>query len=74
MKRDLWQIQDIDHVFHMVALVCSTTPTIKRFGVPGPIDGAEVVGEHLLVHCASGVTWAIRISDGSRRKLSQYPG
>ena len=54
-----------------VLLVSSTTPTVKRYGVPNRIEWAEVAGDHLRVYCEALVAWEIRIVDGARRKLRQ---
>jgi hypothetical protein len=69
MSLDQWKILDINHDENMVVLVSSTTPTVKRYGVPNNIEWAEVDGEHLRVHCEALVAWEIKIADGARRKL-----
>ena len=69
MNQDQWRILDINHGENMVVLVSSTTPTVKRYGVPNRIEWAEVAGEHLRVYCEAFVAWEIRIVDGARRKL-----
>jgi hypothetical protein len=38
MNKDEWQILDINHDENMVVLVSSTTPTVKRYGVPNRIE------------------------------------
>jgi hypothetical protein len=69
MSLDQWKILDINHDENMVVLVSSTTPTVKRYGVPNNIEWAEVDGEHLRVYCEALVAWEIKIADGARRKL-----
>ena len=69
MNQDQWRILDINHGENRVVLVSSTTPTVKRYGVPNSIEWAEVAGEHLRVYCEAFVAWEIRIVDGARRKL-----
>jgi hypothetical protein len=53
----------------MVVLVSSTTPTVKRYGLPNRVEWAEVDGQHLRVYCEALVAWEIKIADGARRKL-----
>lgn len=73
MQEDLalstWRILDINHQDNMVVLVSASSPTVKRYGAPSPIERAEVKEDTLCIHCEDGVTWSIQISDGSRRKL-----
>jgi hypothetical protein len=69
MDQDKWRVLDINHDENMVVLVSSTTPTVKRYGVPNRIEWAEVDGGHLRVYCEALVAWEIRIADGARRKL-----
>jgi hypothetical protein len=69
MNKDEWRILDINHDENMVVLVSSTTPTVKRYGVPNRIEWAEVAGEHLRVYCEALVAWEIKIVDGGSRKL-----
>ena len=70
MNDYVWRILDIDHDKRMVALISSSTPTVKRFGVPNPIQWAEVVDQRLCVYCEDRVAWEIQIADGARRKLA----
>jgi hypothetical protein len=70
MNQDEWRILDINHDENMVVLVSSTTPTVKRYGVPNRIEWAEVDGEHLRVYCEVLAAWEIKIADGARRKLN----
>ena len=72
MNKDEWQILDINHDENMVVLVSSTTPTVKRYGVPNRVEWAEVAGEHLRVYCEALVAWEIKIADGARRKLKSH--
>ena len=67
MNQDSWRILDINHQDNMVVLVSSDSPTVKRYGTPTAIDKAEIVGDHLIVHC-DDVMRSINIADGSRRK------
>ena len=69
MNQDQWRILDINHGENRVVLVSSTTPTVKRYGVPNSIEWAEVAGEHLRVYCEAFVAWEIRIVDGARKKI-----
>lgn len=64
-----WKILDIDHDKRMVVLVSSSTPTVKRYSVPSPIQWAEVNEQVLRVYCEDFVAWEIQVSDGARRKL-----
>lgn len=66
-----WKIMDIDHDKRMVVLVSSSTPTVKRFGVPSAIERAEVNGPVLRIYCEDLVAWEVQVSDGARRKLKQ---
>jgi hypothetical protein len=66
-----WRIQSIDFKEQMVLLESDQSPTIKRFGVPEPVVDAFVDSEFVNVKCASGITWQIRIADGSRRKTDR---
>lgn len=70
MNDYVWQILDIDHDKRMVVLISKSFPTVKRFGVPNPIQWAEVSGQVLRVYCEDLVAWEIEISDGARRKLA----
>jgi hypothetical protein len=69
MDQDRWRVLDINHDESMVVLISSTTPTVKRYGVPNRIEWAEVDGQHLRVYCEALVAWEIKIADGARRKL-----
>ena len=69
MNQDHWRILDINHGENRVVLVSSTTPTVKRYGVPNRIEWAEVAGAHLRVYCEAFVAWEIRITDGARKKI-----
>jgi hypothetical protein len=66
-----WRIQKIDAKENMVFLVSDQSPTIKRFGLPEPVLDAFVDSEFVQVQCVSGITWHIRIADGSRRKIDK---
>jgi len=66
---NVWRILDIDHDKNTVILVSSSTPTVKRYSVPTPIQWAEVEEQVLRVYCEDLVTWEIQVSDGARRKL-----
>jgi hypothetical protein len=70
MNEHVWQILDIDHDKRMVALISTSSPTVKRFGVPHPIQWAEVLDQVLCIYCEDFVAWHIQISDGARRKLT----
>jgi hypothetical protein len=69
MNQDEWRILDINHDEKKVVLVSSTSPTVKRYGVPNKIEWAEVDGQTLRVYCEDLVTWEVNIADGARRKL-----
>ena len=71
MSKDQWRILDINHDEKKVVLVSSTTPTVKRYGVPNNIEWAEVDGDHLRVYCEAMVDWEIKIVNGERRRLRQ---
>ena len=66
-----WRIQSIDFKENMVLLESDQSPTIKRFGLPEPVVSVFVESDFLQVLCASGTSWFIRISDGSRRKIDK---
>lgn len=65
----VWQILEIEHDRKMLRLISNSTPTVKRFGVPDPIEWAEVTGPYLKVYCQGFVAWEIQISNGARRKF-----
>ena len=66
-----WRIQSIDAKENMVFLESDQSPTIKRFGLPEPVVDAFVDSEFVLVQCVNGISWQIRIADGSRRKIDK---
>ena len=69
MNEHMWRILDIDHDKNTVILVSSSTPTVKRYSVPTPIQWAEVDEQVLRVYCEDLVAWESQVSDGARRKL-----
>lgn len=69
MNEHMWSILDIDHDKNTVILVSSSTPTVKRYSVPTPIQWAEVNEQVLRVYCEDLVAWEIQVADGARRKL-----
>jgi hypothetical protein len=66
---NVWRVLDIDHDKNTVILVSSSTPTVKRYSVPTPIQWAQVDDQVLRVYCETLVLWEIQVSDGARRKL-----
>jgi hypothetical protein len=70
MNKNHWRILDIDHDKNTVILVSSSTPTVKRYSVPTPIQWADVDEQVLRVYCEDLAAWEIQVSDGARRRLN----
>ena len=63
-----WEIHKISPNDESVYVINSRNGTIRQFSVPGAEDG-WMVGNMLIIRCATGYFWEVEPDSGSRRRI-----